>query len=158
MEECHSTLDFDGIGRVLIEYEDGDHLPAALGNNSQDGVAAVNLVGILDEDNANLTPAPNFFFSCTVTLVTRMSRMQNLFCFFPSSLRNSKSLVAVISLCVHLVDFLKHTAFLLKVQLRYCISKSVVSSMLTTFVQVVWCQWITLILTSMVVRFLLEVA
>ena len=45
-EESSSTLELNGIGRVLVEYEDVNHLPTALGKNSQDGFLEMNFAGV----------------------------------------------------------------------------------------------------------------
>ena len=57
VEEIHSTLESDGIGSVIVEYEDSNHFPITLAKSSQDGVAEVIFTGVSDKDNANLTPA-----------------------------------------------------------------------------------------------------
>ena len=57
VEETNSFLIFDGVGKLMIDYDSGNNLPTALGKNKVPGRAEVNLAGVLSGDNLNLTPA-----------------------------------------------------------------------------------------------------
>ena len=56
VQENHSTLIFDGVGELQIDYDAHSHLPIAIAKNLTQPAAQVNLT-ILNNDNQNLTPA-----------------------------------------------------------------------------------------------------
>jgi hypothetical protein len=56
VQENHSTLIFDGVGELQIDYDARSHLPIALAKNLTTTASQANLT-ILNEDNQNLTPA-----------------------------------------------------------------------------------------------------
>ena len=57
----NSTLLFDGVGELQIDYDSGNHLPTCLAKNHTPGQAEitpkVHLAGVLSEGNTNLSPA-----------------------------------------------------------------------------------------------------
>ena len=56
-EETHSTLIFDNVGELKIEYDARSHLPVAIAKNlSSEGAVQANLC-ILNDANQNLTPS-----------------------------------------------------------------------------------------------------
>ena len=57
VEEHNSTLVFDNVGGVKIEYDSRSHLPVAMGKNKTPGNSEVNLAGVLSGSNLNLSPA-----------------------------------------------------------------------------------------------------
>ena len=54
VKETNSVLVFDGVGKLIIEYDSGNNLPTALAKNKVPGKAEVNLAGVLSEENLNL--------------------------------------------------------------------------------------------------------
>ena len=57
VKETNSVLVFDGVGKLITEYDSGNNLPTALAKNKVPGKAEVNLAGVLSEENLNLSPA-----------------------------------------------------------------------------------------------------
>ena len=57
VEETNSSLIFDGVGKLMINYDSGNNLPTALGKNKVPGRTEVNLTGVLSGDNSNLNLA-----------------------------------------------------------------------------------------------------
>ena len=59
--EHNSTLLFDGVGELHIDYDSGNHLPTCLAKNHTPGqteiTPKVHLAGVLSEENTNLSPA-----------------------------------------------------------------------------------------------------
>ena len=55
VEEYCVALEFDNVGKVVIEYDKDNHLPTALAKSSSSGGAECNLSSILEESNTNLT-------------------------------------------------------------------------------------------------------
>ena len=84
VEETHATLRFDGVETLELAYDNGSHLPIALGKNNIPGVAKVNLGGVLVDDNANLSPAQK--------LLLHWHRVQQLLQAFPFLLEKYKQL------------------------------------------------------------------
>ena len=48
VEEQHSTLEFDNVGSIIVEYDKDNNLPTVISKNSSSGGAEVNLSSILD--------------------------------------------------------------------------------------------------------------
>lgn len=57
VDEAHTTLTFDGVGDIRIDYNTNNHLPTVLGKNRGPGSVEVNLSGLLSDENFNLFPA-----------------------------------------------------------------------------------------------------
>ena len=55
VEEHNSTLVFDNVGEIKIEYDSRSHLPVVMGTNKTPGDSEVNLAGVL-RDAYLLTP------------------------------------------------------------------------------------------------------
>ena len=57
--EQNSTLVFDGVGKLQIDYDSGNHLPTCLAKNHTPGQAEiapkVHLAGVLGKENKNLS-------------------------------------------------------------------------------------------------------
>ena len=56
IEEDKATLVFDNVVEIVIDYDSGNYLPAALGKSHTPGVAEINLGDVLDESNSNMSP------------------------------------------------------------------------------------------------------
>ena len=85
IEENNSTLSFEGVGDLVIDYDSRNHLPTALGKNCViGGEPEVNLSGILDAENTNLTPSQKLLLHWHTRFGHKsMSRIQTLFRAFP---------------------------------------------------------------------------
>ena len=57
VDEHFATLEFDNMGIIEVEYVKDNNVPTTLVKNSSSGGAEVNLAGILEESNTNLTPS-----------------------------------------------------------------------------------------------------
>ena len=57
VEETKTTLIFDDVGEVEVDYEDKNHLPTALAKNFVPGSVEINLAGVLSKENSNLSPS-----------------------------------------------------------------------------------------------------
>ena len=54
--ETHSTLSFDNVGSIDIQYDERSHLPIAIAKNLHSEEAQANLC-VLNDENQNLTPS-----------------------------------------------------------------------------------------------------
>ena len=65
VDEYRSTLSFDGVEKLIIDYDSGNHLPISLAKNRTPGQAEispkVHLAGVLSDHNTNLSPARRLF-------------------------------------------------------------------------------------------------
>ena len=80
VEEVHTTLTFDGVGDIRIDYDTNNHLPTALGKNRVPGAVEVNLSGVLSDENFNLSPARKLLLHWHCRFGHKcMSRVQSIF-------------------------------------------------------------------------------
>ena len=84
VSEDSSTLQFDGVGEIVVAHDPGNHLPIALGKNKIPGVAEVNLSDVMHDNNTNLTPAQKLLLHWHCIFGHKsMSRVQQLLRVFP---------------------------------------------------------------------------
>ena len=84
VSEDSSTLQFDGVGEIVVAHDLGNHLPIVLGRNKIPGVAEVNLSDVMHDNNTNLTPAQKLLLHWHYIFGHKsMSRVQQLLRVFP---------------------------------------------------------------------------